>query len=76
MNSSFSQDLICLKEVHNIFEAEIIKAKLKQAGIKVFLKKEAIRELYGLTMNGLGRIEVMVNAKDLKKAKAILKEQG
>ncbi len=74
MKSELSDDLVCLKVVHNIFEAEVIKAKLLEAKIKVFLKKEAIRELYGLNVDGLGKIEVFVGSKDLKRAKALIED--
>ncbi len=57
----------------NPVEAEIIKGKLESEGIPVFLKKEAIGRIYGITTDGLGEIKVLVPKNLAKKAKEILK---
>ena len=52
-----------LKEVtvvEGMVEAEIIKSKLESSGIPCFLKFESAGRLFGITMNGLGEVRVMV----------------
>lgn len=44
----------------NMVEAEIVKAKLKLFGIEAGLRYESIGRLYGITQNGLARIEIIV----------------
>lgn len=63
-----------LTAVYGPAEAEIIKAKLESEGIKVHLKSESLRALYGIHINGLGRVEIWVREKDKKFAEALLAE--
>jgi len=56
----------------NPMEAEIIKGKLESEGIPVFLKKEAIGRIYGISMDGLGEIKVLVPENLVEKARGIL----
>jgi hypothetical protein len=42
-------------------EAEIIKAKLESHGIPVLLQYEAAGRLFGITMDGLGQVKIMVH---------------
>lgn len=55
-------------------EAFIIKGKLESNGIPVRLKQEAIGKIYGLTLNGLGEVKVLVPESYKDKAIKILKE--
>jgi len=56
----------------NPMEAEIIKGKLESEEIPVFLKKEAIGRIYGITTDGLGEIKVLVPKNLVEKARKIL----
>ena len=49
-------------------EAEIIKTKLKSAGIPCYLKFESAGRLFGITMNGLGEVKVMVQPQHYSEA--------
>lgn len=40
--------------------AQVVRAKLESAGIPALLKYEAIGQIIGLTVDGLGRVEVQV----------------
>jgi hypothetical protein len=40
--------------------AQVVRGKLESAGIPVRLKYEAIGQIIGLTVDGLGRVEVQV----------------
>ncbi|MBC8527559.1 MAG: DUF2007 domain-containing protein [Candidatus Cloacimonetes bacterium] len=55
-------------------EAFIIKGKLESNGIPVVLKQEAIGKIYGLTLDGLGEVKVLVPESYRDKAIKILKE--
>jgi len=41
-------------------EAQIVKGRLESAGIPALLKYEAIGKVYGLTVDGLGKVEILV----------------
>lgn len=44
-------------------EAEIIRGRLESEGIPAFLRYESAGIVYGLTVNGLGQVEVQVPAR-------------
>ncbi|HCG76652.1 MAG: hypothetical protein COZ37_07140 [bacterium (Candidatus Ratteibacteria) CG_4_10_14_3_um_filter_41_18] len=70
--SSKTGEWIILVIPKNPMEAEIIKGKLESEGIPVFLKKEAIGRIYGISMDGLGEIKVLVPENLVEKARGIL----
>jgi len=41
-------------------EAQVIKGLLESYGIPCFLKGDAARTIYGLTVDGLGEVKIMV----------------
>ena len=53
-------------------EAQIIKGRLESEGIPVFLSYESIGLVYGLTVNGLGEVKIMVPKHLAEEAKEIL----
>ena len=55
-------------------EAEIIKGRLITEGIPAILKYESLGRVYGLTVDGLGQVQVQVPAKDTEIAGQILAE--
>ena len=66
-------DLKELIVVDGMVEAEIIKAKLESFSIPCILKFESAGRLFGITMNGLGKVSVMVSDENLAQAKKIIK---
>jgi hypothetical protein len=64
--------LIELMVVDGLMEAEIIKSKLENFEVPCMLKFEAVGRLYGITSDGLGKVQVMVPPGYLEKAKEIL----
>ena len=58
---------VVVRVVNGSVEGSIIKGKLESEGIPVVLRQEAVGRIYGLTVDGLGRTEVMVppSLKDL-----------
>jgi hypothetical protein len=57
-----SQDLklVCVRVCQGLDLAEIYKSKLEANDIPVLLKYEAVGRVYGLTVDSLGQVRVMV----------------
>jgi YD repeat-containing protein len=53
-------------------QANIITGRLETEGIPTRLKYEAAGAIYGITINGLGEVKILVPAEDLARAGAIL----
>lgn len=62
-------DLKEVAVVEGMVEAEIIKSKLESFGIACFLKFESAGRLFGITMNGLGEVKVMVSSENFSEAR-------
>jgi len=54
--------------------AEVAKSKLESADIPVMLRFEAVGRALGITVDGLGRVDVLVPRGFEVKAKALLQE--
>ncbi len=55
-------------------EAQIIKGRLESEGIPVLLSYESAGVVYGITMDGIGEVRVMVPESLEEEARAILDE--
>jgi hypothetical protein len=55
-----------------MLQAQVIKGKLEAFGVPVFLKYEAIGQVIGLTVDGLGLVQVQVPAERAAEAQAVL----
>ena len=53
-------------------EAKIIKGRLESEGISVLLSYESAGLVYGITVDGLGEVKVMVPRRLAEEAKEIL----
>jgi hypothetical protein len=53
-------------------EAQIIKGRLESEGIPVLLSYESAGLIYGLTVDGLGEVKIMVPKHLAEEAKEIL----
>ena len=54
--------------------AQVLKGKLELAGIPVLLRYESAGLVYGITVDGLGQVEVQVPERYVEDARAILSE--
>ncbi len=65
-------------EVANVssgmINAKIVAGRLETDGIPVKLRYEAVGVIYGLTLDGLGEVRVMVPSRYLKRAREALAE--
>jgi len=57
-------------------EAQIIKARLEDEGIPAALSYESAGVVYGLTIDGLGEVRILVSESDLERAQAVLTDNG
>ena len=55
--------------------ASVIKSKLEAAGIPAMLSYEAVSRIYGLTVNGIGQVRVLVRQEDEAEARRLLAEE-
>jgi hypothetical protein len=58
--ANIKMNLITVKTTNGINEANIIKSKLESYGIPTLLKYESVGIVFGLELNGLGKVEVKV----------------
>lgn len=58
--------------VDGLMEAEIIHAKLESFGIPSMLKFESVGRLLAISMNGLGKVRVMVPRDRLDEARELM----
>lgn len=69
---ALSHDLVTVYYAHGQLEAEVIRGRLLSAGIPAILSYEALGRVFGLTMDGLGQVEVKVSAEQAEHAKHLL----
>lgn len=65
-------ELVTLITLYDPVEAEIIVGKLRSAGIAAYAHHDAMSVVYGLTIDGFGRQDIVVRAEDLPEAQAAL----
>ena len=67
-------DLVVVYTSQGPLAAEVAKSKLEAAGIPVLLRYEAIGRILGLTVDGLGQVEVLVGSTYEAEARELLQE--
>ena len=66
------EDERCVFVANGDIQAEQVRGFLVSAGIISIVRREALRKTHGLTLDGLGRVEVLVAAPDADEARALL----
>jgi hypothetical protein len=69
-----ASELVCVRTCQGILVAEIYKSKLEGQGIPVLLQYESAGIVYGITVDGLGAVRVMVPADLADDARALLED--
>ena len=64
--------LTSIYKAANQIEAELIKGMLESEGIPALLKYESLGQVYGLTVDGLGQVEVQVPTKYVQDAENLI----
>ena len=62
----------CAFTANGEIQAQQVRAFLEAAGIRSQLRGEALRNTHGLTLDGLGTVEILVSIADLDRARALL----
>jgi hypothetical protein len=65
-----------VRAVEKMVEAQIIKTKLESEGIPALLKYESAGQVYGIMIDGLAKISIMVPTDRLADARQILAESA
>lgn len=68
-------NLVKVYESQGIFAAEVVKSKLEANGIPAMLKYESVGQVIGITIDGLGRVEVYVSAENADEASELVLEE-
>lgn len=53
-------------------QAQQVRAFLEAAGIRTAVRGESLRKTHGLTLNGLGAVEILVDEADVEQARSLL----
>jgi hypothetical protein len=67
--------LVTVYVSQGMLSAQVVRGKLESAGIPVLLKYEAIGQIIGLTVDGLGRVDVLVPEEYAADAEYLLEEE-
>jgi hypothetical protein len=62
----------CVFTANGELQAHQVRAFLEAAGISSALRGESLRKTHGLTLDGLGMVEVVVSGVDVDRARALL----
>jgi hypothetical protein len=62
----------CVRVTNGEIEAEQVRSLLAGSGIECEFRGEALRNTFGLTLDGLGRVEILVSAADEERARELL----
>jgi hypothetical protein len=69
-----NEELKELLVVEGSMEAEIVKSKLESFQIPVLLQYEAAGRIFGITLDGLGKVKIMVPESFLEEARELVAE--
>ena len=66
---------VLLVTLYDQVEAEIIVARLRSAGIEAIINHEALSWVLPVTIDGVGKQDIMVRPDDLEEARAALTKE-
>jgi len=69
-------ELVTVYTAQGMLPAQVIKGKLESADIPVMLKYESAGQIFGLTIDGLGQVQVQVPAEFAEEALALIDEDA
>ena len=75
-NAPMDDDLVPLKTVWGQMEAEILLGMLRASAIDATIRHEALSTVLGLSVDGLGKQEILVRREDLEAAQSLLAAEG
>jgi len=72
---SSSQKLVEVYRANGEMEAQVIRSLLEYHSIPCLLRGEAARNIYGLTVDGIAEVRIMVWERMADKARSLIKEK-
>jgi hypothetical protein len=72
---SSSEKLVEVYRANGEMEAQVIRSLLEYHGIPCLLRGEAARNIYGITVDGIGEVRIMVWERMADKARSLIKEK-
>jgi hypothetical protein len=72
---SSSEKLVEVYRANGEMEAQVIRSLLEYHGIPCLLRGEAARNIYGLTVDGIAEVRIMVWERMADKARSLIKEK-
>jgi hypothetical protein len=73
---SKGEELVEVYRASGEMEAQVIRSLLEYHGIPCLLKGEAARNIYGLTVDGIAEVRIMVWERMADRARALIKGRG
>jgi hypothetical protein len=70
---SNSEELVEVYRASGELEAQVIRSLLEYHGIPCLLKGEAARNIYGLTVDGIAEVRIMVWERMADEARSLIK---
>lgn len=71
-----SEELVEVYRANGEMEAQVIRSLLEYHGIPCLLKGEAARNIYGLTVDGIAEVRIMVWERMADEARSLIKGKG
>jgi hypothetical protein len=68
------RQLQCVFVANGEIHAQQIRAFLEAAGIEALERGESLRNTHGLTLNGLGTVQILVSQENAERARSLLSE--
>ena len=62
----------CVFVANGEFHANQVRAFLEAAGIETVVRGESLRQTHGLTLDGLGAVEILAAGDDIERARSLL----
>ena len=62
----------CVFVANGEFHANQVRAFLEAAGIETVVRGETLRQTHGLTLDGLGAVQILVASDDFERARSLL----
>lgn len=70
-----SGELVAVYTAQGHLRASVIQSKLEAAGIPAILSYDALSRIYGLTVDGIGQVRVLVRPESVAEARRLLAEE-
>ena len=70
-----ASELVEVYATQGHLRANVAKSKLEAAGIPAMLSYDSASRVYGLTVDGIGQVRILVRAEDAPEARRLLAEE-